>query len=117
MLTILDKRIANETQLAGVYGNWISVVAAKQRAVLHRGMIGIAVILGILLVGIFFDGWLGHLLGKTSLDRRQVETLRAFTGVTRQVLAVFFFLLFVFCPPIQLAHVLGLSAAVLPVAL
>ncbi len=75
MLTILDKRIANETQLAGVYGNWISVVAAKQRAVLHRGMIGVAIILGLLLVGLFFDGWLEHLLGKTSLDRRQVTFL------------------------------------------
>jgi hypothetical protein len=33
LLTILDKRIANEKQLAEVYGDWISVVAGKQRAV------------------------------------------------------------------------------------
>src|SRR6266404_4329193 len=59
-LTILDKRIGNEKQLADTYGKWISVVAAKQRAVLHRGMIGVAVILGILLVGLFFNGWLEH---------------------------------------------------------
>src|SRR6266436_3331336 len=36
-MTIFGKRIANETQLADVYAGWISVVAAKQRAVLHRG--------------------------------------------------------------------------------
>src|SRR5260370_4049026 len=96
MLTILDKPIANETQLAGIYGDWISVVTAKQRGVLHRGMIGIAIILGILLVGLFFDGWLEHLLGKTSLDRRQVEPLRAGTRVSQQVVAVLFMLLVIF---------------------
>ena len=116
-LTNLDKRIADETQLAEVYGNWISVVAAKQRAVLHRGMIGIVIILGILLIGLFFDGWLEHLLGKTSLDRRQVETLRAVTRVTLQVLAVLFVLLVIFGPPSQLGTFLGLAGAGLTVAL
>jgi small-conductance mechanosensitive channel len=116
-LTILEKRIAGETQLAEVYGNWISVVAAKQRAVLHRGMIGIAIILGILLVGVFFDGWLERLLGKTSLDRRQVETLRAVTRVSLQVLAVLFVLLVIFGPPSQLGTFLGLAGAGLTVAL
>jgi len=116
-LTILAKQIADETQLADVYGNWIAVVAAKQRAVLHRGMIGVAIILGILLVGLFFDGWFEHLLGKTTLDRRQVETLRAVTRVTLQVLAVLFVLLVIFGPPSQLGTVLGLAGAGLTVAL
>jgi small-conductance mechanosensitive channel len=116
-LTILAKRINNERQLAEVYGNWISVVAAKQRAVLNRGMIGITIILGILLIGLFFDGWLEHLLGKTSLDRRQVETLRAVTRVTLQILAVLFILLVIFGPPSQLGTFLGLAGAGLTVAL
>jgi len=116
-LTILAKQIADETQLADVYDNWIAVIAAKQRAVLHRGMIGVAIILGILLVGLFFDGWFEHLLGKTTLDRRQVETLRAVTRVTLQVLAVLFVLLVIFGPPSQLGTVLGLAGAGLTVAL
>jgi small-conductance mechanosensitive channel len=116
-LTNLDKRIADETQLANVYGNWISVVAAKQRAVLRGGMIGVAIILGILLVGLFFDGWLEHLVGKTSLDRRQVETLRAVTRVSLQVLAVILILLVIFGPPNQLGTFLGLAGAGLTVAL
>jgi small-conductance mechanosensitive channel len=116
-LTNLDKRIADETQLANVYGNWISVVAAKQRAVLRGGMIGVAIILGILLVGLFFDGWLEHLAGKTSLDRRQVETLRAVTRVSLQVLAVILILLVIFGPPNQLGTFLGLAGAGLTVAL
>jgi len=116
-LTILDKRIADEKQLADVYGSWIAVVAAKQRAVLHRGMIGVAIILGLLLVGLFFDGWLENLLGKTSLDRRQVETLRTVTRVSLQVFAVLFILLVIFGPPSQLGTFLGLAGAGLTVAL
>jgi small-conductance mechanosensitive channel len=117
MMTILDKRVANETELADAYRNWISVIAAKQRAVLHRGMIGVLIILAILLIGLFFDGWLEHLLGKTSLDRRQVETLRAVTRVSLQVLAVLFILLVIFGPPSQLGTFLGLAGAGLTVAL
>jgi Mechanosensitive ion channel len=116
-LITLNKRIADEKQLADVYGKWISVVAAKQRDVLHRGMIGVAIILGVLLVGVFFDGWLEYLLGKTSLDRRQVETLRTVTRVSLQVLAVLFILLVIFGPPSQLGTVLGLAGAGLTVAL
>jgi small-conductance mechanosensitive channel len=116
-LTIIDKRIADEKQLADVYGNWISMVAAKQRAVLHRGMLGLAIILGLLLVGLFFDGWLENLLGKTSLDRRQVETLRTVTRVSLQVFAVLFILLVIFGPPSQLGTFLGLAGAGLTVAL
>ena len=116
-LTILDKRIGDEKQLADVYGNWISIVAAKQQAVLHRGMIGLAIILGLLLVGLFFDGWLENLLGKTLLDRRQVETLRTVTRVSLQVFAVLFILLVIFGPPSQLGTFLGLAGAGLTVAL
>jgi small-conductance mechanosensitive channel len=116
-LTILDKRIGDEKQLADVYGKWISVVAAKQRAVSHRGLIGMAIILGILLAGLFFDGWLEHLLGKTSLDRRQVETLRTVARVSLQLFAVLFILLVIFGPPSQLGTFLGLAGAGLTVAL
>lgn len=116
-LTILDKRINNESQLAEVYGGWISVVAAKQKGVLHRALIGLTIILGILLVGVFFDGWLEHLLGKTKLDRRQVETLRTVTRVSLQILGVLFVLLIILGPPSQLGTFLGLAGAGLTVAL
>jgi small-conductance mechanosensitive channel len=116
-LTTFDQRIANQKQLSDVYGNWISVVAAKQRAVLHSGMIGVAIILGLLLGGLFFDGWLENLLGKTSLDRRQVETLRTVTRVSLQIFAVLFILLVIFGRPSQLGTFLGLAGAGLTVAL
>ena len=112
-----DKRIDDEKQLAEVYANWMEVIADKQRAILRRLLTGAAAILGILLIGLFFDSWLERLLGKTSLDRRQVETLRTVTRVAVQVFAVLFILLVILGPPQQLGTFLGLAGAGLTVAL
>jgi hypothetical protein len=116
-LASLDKRIDDQKQLADVYGKWINVIAAKQRSVMHSVLTGLAIVFGILLIGVFFDNWLERLLGKTSLDRRQVETLRTVTRVALQVAAVVFILLVIFGPPGQLGTFLGLAGAGLTVAL
>ena len=116
-LASFDKRSDDQKQLADNYGDWIGVVAAEQRAVIHRALTGVAIIFGILLIGLFFDSWLERLLGKTSLDRRQVETLRTVTRVSVQVFAVLCILLVVFGPPQQLGTFLGLAGAGLTVAL
>jgi small-conductance mechanosensitive channel len=116
-LASFDKQTDDQKQLAENYGNWIAAVAAKQRAVLHGALNGICFILGILLIGIFFDSWLERLLGKTSLDRRQVETMRTVTRVSVQICAVLFILLVIFGPPCQLGTILGLAGAGLTVAL
>jgi small-conductance mechanosensitive channel len=116
-LASFDKRIDNEKHLAEVYGNWIDVVGTKQRSVIHSVLVGLIVVFVILLIGVFFDNWLGHLLGKTSLDRRQVETLRTVTRVALQVVGVVFILLVIFGPPGQLGTFLGLAGAGLTVAL
>jgi small-conductance mechanosensitive channel len=116
-LSTYDKRIDDEKQLAQVYDNWQLLVAAKRHAVIHRVLINVAVILGILIFGLFFDDWFERLLGKTSLDRRQVETLRTVTRVTLQVIAVLIILLVIFGMPSQLGTFLGLAGAGLTVAL
>jgi small-conductance mechanosensitive channel len=111
------KRIDDQKQLAEVYAKWMDVIAAKQRSVVHRMLTGVLIILGILLVGIFFDSWLARLLGKTSLDRRQIETMRTVTRVAVQICAVLFILLVILGPPSQLGTILGLAGAGLTVAL
>jgi len=113
----LDKRIDDQKQLAENYGKWIGIVAGRQKTVIHRALIGCIIILGILLIGIFFDSWLEKLLGRTALDRRQVETLRTVIRVSIQVVAVLFILLVIFGPPSQLGTFLGLAGAGLTVAL
>lgn len=116
-LSNLDKRISNEKQLATVYGKWIDVVAAQQRSVVNRALRGVLVILAIAIIGLFVDGWMEALLGRMSMDRRQVETPRTVTRVTLQIIAVLLILLVIFGPPSQLGTFLGLAGAGLTVAL
>jgi small-conductance mechanosensitive channel len=116
-LATFDKRIDDQKDLAQVYTNWEVLMAAKKRATAHRMLIGAAIILGILLLGLVFDGWLEKLLGRTKLDRRSVATLRAVIRVSLQVIAVLFVLLVIFGPPSQLGTFLGLAGAGLTVAL
>jgi small-conductance mechanosensitive channel len=116
-LAAFDKRIDDEKELSDVYAKWIALVASQQRAVLNRAFRGIAIILGVALVGLFFDGWIAKILRRTTLDRRQVETLRGVTRVSLQVLGVLFILLVIFGPPPNLGTFLGLAGAGLTVAL
>jgi small-conductance mechanosensitive channel len=113
----LDKRIDDEKELDGLYDKWIDLVATEQKSVLNRSLRGIAIILLILLLGLFFDQWIASLLARTKLDRRQVETLRGVTRVSLQVVGVLFILLVIFGPPPNLGTFLGLAGAGLTVAL
>jgi small-conductance mechanosensitive channel len=116
-LATLDKQVENEKKLAEIYGKWIGVVATEQRTVLNSALRNLCIILVIALVGLFFDGWLHKLLGRKSLDRRQVETLRAVTTVSLQVAGVVLILLVIVGPPPNLGTFLGLAGAGLTVAL
>ena len=116
-LATLDKRIDNERHLANVYGDWIGAVAVEQRSLVNGGLRGVLVILTIAIIGLFVDDWIANVLGKMSMDRRQVETLRTATAVTLQIVGVLLVLLVVFGPPTQLGTFLGLAGAGLTVAL
>jgi small-conductance mechanosensitive channel len=116
-LASLDKRIGQFKALSAAYSGWISLVDTRRAIVTHRMLLGLLLIFSILLVGLFFDSWLERLLGKLRIDRRQLQTLRAVTRVTLQVLGALLILLVVFGPPTQLATILGLAGAGLTVAL
>ena len=116
-LTNFDKRADYEKRRAAAYAQWSDLVAARQRDVLHRALLGALIVLGIVLIGFFFDSWLERLLGKLTLDRRQVETLRTVTRVAVQVAAVLFILVVIVGLPGQLGTFLGLAGAGLTVAL
>jgi small-conductance mechanosensitive channel len=112
-----DKRIEAKKELAAVYGQWIELVATKQRAVLHLWLQGFAIILAIVLIGLFFSSWLDSLVNRLTMDRRQVESLRTVVRVSSQILALFLILLVLLGPPGQLGTFLGLAGAGLTVAL
>jgi len=116
-LASFDRRVEYEKQLAAGYLQWSNLVTVRQRDILHRALQSVLIILVILLVGIFFDSWLERLLGKLSLDRRQVETLRTVTRVAVQMAATLSILLVIVGLPGQLGTFLGLAGAGLTVAL
>ena len=116
-LSSLDKRAANEKELSELYGEWAGLVSVRQSGVVKRMLIGVAIVLGLLLLAVFFDSWLEKLLGTLKLDRRQIQTLRAVARVSLQVLSVLFALLVILGPPGQLTTYLGLATAGLTVAL
>jgi small-conductance mechanosensitive channel len=116
-LVILAKRIDNETQLAKTYGQWIGMVAAEQRSLVNGGLRGVLVILAIANIAVLIDYAIGALVRKTSMDRRQVGTLRTATRVTLQIVVVLLILLVIFGRPTQLGTVLGLAGAGLTIAL
>ena len=116
-LTNADERIEDQKNLAETYRKWIEVVAAKQRTVIHSALTGAAIIVAILLIGIFFDSWLKRLLNKVKLDSRQADTLHAVISTGLQIIALGLILLVIFGPPRQLGTFLGLAGAGLTVAL
>jgi small-conductance mechanosensitive channel len=116
-LTNFEERIEDQKKLAETYRKWLEVVTARQRTVIHRALSGIAVVVAILLIGIFFDTWLKRLLDKVRLDTRQAETLHAVISTGLQIIALGLILLVIFGPPNQLGTILGLAGAGLTVAL
>jgi len=113
----LDKRVDNEKELSQNYAQWLDLVADRQRLVLRRILAGTAIVLGIALIGLFFNSWLEKILGKLRIDRRQMQTLRATARVSVQVVAILLVLLVVFGPPGNLGTFIGLATAGLTVAL
>ena len=84
---------------------------------LHAGLSSIIVVLIILLALVFIDQWLERLVGRTKLDRRQVETLRSVARVSLQILSIVVILLVLIGMPTQLGTMLGIVGAGLTVAL
>ena len=113
----LDKRIDAEKRLANLYGQWSDVVAAEQWAQVNKGLRGVLAILAIAIIGLLCDHWLRSLVGKMSIERRRVGTLRTATRVMLQIAGVLIVLLVIFGPPTQLGTFLGLAGAGLTVAL
>ena len=117
LLTSLDERITDRRQLADVYGKWNEVVASQATSVLHASLSSVVIVIIILLILVFVDQWLERLVGRTKLDRRQVETLRSVARVTLQILSIVVILLVLIGMPTQLATMVGIVGAGLTVAL
>ena len=116
-LTLRDQRVSARRKLAAVYGQWDTVVATQQRAVLHDCLQSAAIVIGALLLLLFADRWLSRLLERAHFERRQAQTLRSVIGVVLQVVGVLLILFVLVGLPGQLGTMLGIAGAGLTVAL
>jgi small-conductance mechanosensitive channel len=117
ILTLLNRRIADQNQLAGVYSQWASLIALQSQVLAHGLLLDALIVIGVLIALLLLDAWLQHLLDRPKLDRRQVETLRSITRVSLRIVAVLIILLIVMGMPSQFATTIGLVGAGLTVAL
>ncbi|HEX3397153.1 MAG TPA: mechanosensitive ion channel domain-containing protein [Steroidobacteraceae bacterium] len=117
ILTLVNRRIADQNQLAGVYGQWASVISLQSLRIAHGLLLDALIVIGVLILLLLLDGWLQHLLDRPKLDRRQVETLRSITRMSLRVVAALIVLLVVIGMPSQFATTIGLVGAGLTVAL
>ena len=117
ILTLLDRRMADQRQLAGIYGQWSALIALESQTLAHRLLLDGVIVIVVLLALLAIDGWLQHFLENPKLDRRQVETLRSITRVSLRVVATIIVILIVIGMPSQFATTLGIVGAGLTVAL
>src|SRR5216684_2260551 len=117
VLTLLDQRIADQRQLAGIYGQWAALLTQESHSLAHTLLFNALIVIAVLIAMLLLDGWLRHLFNNPKLDRRQVETLRSITRVALRVIAVIVVLLIVIGMPTQFGTMIGIVGAGLTVAL
>ncbi len=116
-LADFDKRIQDHQELADVYGNWLGLVQADQRAILHRIVRSLLLILLIALavyvVGLAVDRFFTSMVP----DQRRMRTLRVIVRFVVQAVGVLIVVFVVLGVPAQMPTILGLAGAGLTVAL
>jgi small-conductance mechanosensitive channel len=117
VLTVLDRQAADQRQLAHTYRQWAGAVSLEANTLMHQLLLDGAIVIAILLVLLFLDKWVQHLLDTPKLDRRQIETLRSMVRVGLRVLAVVIVLLILVGMPSQFGTMIGIVGAGLTVAL
>jgi small-conductance mechanosensitive channel len=117
ILTLLDKRIADQHKLSHIYRQWTALTGLDSQNLAHAILLDALIIIVVLIVVLSLDGWLQHLLDSPTLDRRQIETLRSITRVSLRVVALLIILLIAVGLPSQFATTIGIVGAGLTVAL
>ncbi len=117
VLTLLDRRIADQRQLAGIYEQWSGSISTQSKALAHALLFNALIVIVVLIALMFVDRWLQHLLDSPKLDRRQVETLRSITRVSLRVVGVIIILLIIVGMPTQFGTMIGIVGAGLTVAM
>jgi hypothetical protein len=117
ILTMLDRRVADQRQLNRIYGQWAGMVDLQAQVLAHTLLLNALIVILLLMALVLLEKWLTPLFDNPKLDRRQAETLRSITRVALRVLAVVIILLIAIGMPSQFGTMIGIVGAGLTVAL
>ena len=113
----LDKRVQDHTELRDAYGNWIALVNANQRTVLHGIIKSVLWIVVIVLAVYWASRLIDRVLADLTREHARFRTLRIILRFAVQAVGLLVILFVIFGTPSQLTTVLGLAGAGLTVAL
>jgi small-conductance mechanosensitive channel len=113
----LDSRIRNQQDLAGVYGQWSTLVASRRRDLLHGLLISVALMLAIGVAVLLTTYFLQQMFARVEPDQQKLLTLRSVAHIVTRAAGAILILLIIFGMPSQMATVLALAGAGLTVAM
>ncbi|MBI3792349.1 MAG: mechanosensitive ion channel [Gemmatimonadetes bacterium] len=113
----LDSRHDDQRELSSLYGGWMALLHAQERALLNRALRDVAGIVAILVVTVLLSGWFGRKVGAHAVEGRRDHTSLIMARVAVQVVAVVAIILVIIGIPENFSTLLGLATAGLTVAL
>jgi len=117
LISRLDGRMRNQSDLATNYAQWRSLATSRQRGLLHGIFVTFGWILAIALAVLILGQILEQIFNRLQPDRKNLLTLRAVAQVATRATGLIAILLVIFGPPAQMATVIALAGAGLTVAL
>src|ERR1700733_3071866 len=116
-LADLGKRIQDEQELSDIYGNWIALIASRERIALHNMIQALLWILVVALLIYLADRVVDRLFAGVATENKRIGTLRAVARFALQAVGAVITLFIVLGMPSQTTTVLGLAGAGLTVAM
>jgi small-conductance mechanosensitive channel len=111
------RRLQDEQDLNDVYGNWITLVEARERAALHRMIESVLWILLVIFAVYLAGRVIDHQFTGLSAENKRIDTLRTVVKFAVQAIGALVILFIVIGMPTQTTTILGLAGAGLTVAM
>jgi small-conductance mechanosensitive channel len=111
MHNIVEDQLETQKQLSAVYGKWLAQVQLQHSIVGHLALQSLSWIAALVLLSVLLSTGVRHLLDRSHMDRRRLQTLRTIVTLGIQFVTLGLVLLFIFGAPSQTPTILGVATA------
>ena len=116
-LADLGKRMQDEQELNDIYGNWIALLATRERTALHSIILAMLWILLVVLLAYMTGRAVDHFFSAAAADNKRLGTLRAVVHFALRAIGAIVIVFIILGMPAQTTTILGLAGAGLTVAM